>query len=304
MSFHSIGYLFKEGVKGLWKNRTMSIASICVLISCLLMTGVAGLISLNLSSTMQGIESKNTITVLLDNGLPALTAVQVGEEIRALDNVSECTFVPKGDGLKIVLQSMDTESDTVLLEALSEDNPLPDGYTISLSDLSKYDETIAQVLAIDGVDKTNDISHLASQLSDLDRLVRYVSLAILVVLGLVSLFIISNTLKVTIFSRRMEINIMKSVGATNGFVRIPFIVEGVLIGVFSGLISATALYFGYDKAVEVVYGIVKFLNIIDIRPYAFTLYLGYVLVGMLFGIMGGVISIRKYLKKEGENAIV
>lgn len=304
MSFHSIGYLFKEGVKGLWKNRTMSIASICVLISCLLMTGIAGLISLNLSSTMRGIESNNTITVFLDNGLPALSAVQVGEEIRALDNVSECTFVPKNDGLKSVIGNMPTENESALFEALREDNPLPDGYTISLSDLSRYDETIAAVLAIEGVDKTNDISEIASKLSDLDRLVRYVSLAILIVLGLVSLFIISNTLKVTIFSRRMEINIMKSVGATNGFVRIPFIVEGVLIGVFSGLISATALYLGYDKAVEVVYGIVKFLNIIDIRPYTFTLYLAYVLVGMLFGIMGGVISIRRYLKNEGENAII
>lgn len=304
MSFHSIGYLFKEGIKGLWKNRTMSVASICVLISCLLMTGIAGLISLNLSSTMRGIESNNTITVFLDNGLPALSAVKVGEEIRALDNVSECTFVPKNDGLKSVIGNMDNENESVLFEALSEDNPLPDGYTISLSDLSRYDETIAAVLAIDGVDRTNDISEIARKLSDLDRLVRYVSLAILVVLGLVSLFIISNTLKVTIFSRRMEINIMKSVGATNGFVRIPFIVEGVLIGVFSGLISATALYLGYDKAVEVVYGIVKFLNIIDIRPYTLTLYLAYVLVGMLFGIMGGVISIRRYLKNEGENAIV
>lgn len=304
MSFHSIGYLFIEGVKGLWKNRTMSIASICVLISCLLMTGTAGLISLNLSSTMRGIESNNTVTVFLDNGLPALSAVQVGEEIRALDNVSECTFVPKNDGLKSVIGTMPTENESALFEALREDNPLPDGYTISLADLSRYDETIAEVLAIDGVDRTNDISSIASKLSDLDRLVRYVSLAILVVLGLVSLFIISNTLKVTIFSRRMEINIMKSVGATNGFVRIPFIVEGVLIGVFSGLISATALYLGYDKAVEVVYGIVKFLDIIDIRPYAVTLYLAYVLVGMLFGIMGGVISIRRYLKKEGENAIV
>lgn len=304
MSFHSIGYLFKEGVKGLWKNRTMSIASICVLISCLLMTGIAGLISLNLSSTMRGIESNNTITVFLDNGLPALSAVQVGEEIRALDNVSECTFVPKNDGLKSVIGTMPTENESALFEALREDNPLPDGYTISLSDLSRYDETIAAVLAIEGVDKTNDISEIASKLSDLDRLVRYVSLAILVVLGLVSLFIISNTLKVTIFSRRMEINIMKSVGATNGFVRIPFIVEGVLIGVFSGLISATALYLGYDKAVEVVYGIVKFLDIIDIRPYTFTLYLAYILAGMLFGIMGGVISIRRYLKNEGENAII
>lgn len=304
MSFHSIGYLFKEGIKGLWKNRTMSIASICVLISCLLMTGIAGLLSINLSSTMNGIEGRNTVTVFLDNGLPALTAVQVGEEIRALDNVSECTFVPKEDGLKNVIGNMDSEHDSDLMAAISDDNPLPDAYTISLSDLGRYKETIAALAAIEGVDKTDDISELVGKLNDLDRLVKYVSLAILLVLGLVSLFIISNTLKVTIFSRRMEINIMKSVGATNGFVRIPFIVEGVLIGMFSGLISASVLYFGYDKAVEVVYGIVKFLDIIDIRPYALSLYLAYVLMGMLFGIMGGVISIRRYLKHEGENAIV
>lgn len=304
MSFHSIGYLFKEGVKGLWKNRTMSIASVCVLISCLLMTGIAGLLSLNLSSTMKGIESNNSITVFLENGLPALTAVQVGEEIRAIDNVSECTFVPKDDGLKIVVGNMDSEHDGDLFAAISEDNPLPDAFEISIGDLSRYDETISAIRGIEGVDKVNDISSVVTKLNDLDRLVRYVSLAILVVLGLVSLFIISNTLKVTIFSRRMEINIMKSVGATNGFVRIPFIVEGMLIGTLSGLISASILYFGYDKAVEMVYGIVQFLSIIDIRPYALTLYLAYVLVGMLFGIMGGVISIRRYLKNEGENAIV
>ena len=304
MSFHSIGYLFKEGIKGLWKNRTMSIASICVLISCLLMTGIAGLLSINLSSTMKGIEGRNTVTVFLDNGLPALTAVQVGEEIRALDNVSECTFVPKEDGLKNVIGNMDSEHDSDLMAAISDDNPLPDAYTISLSDLGRYKETIAALTAIEGVDKTDDISELVGKLNDLDRLVKYVSLAILLVLGLVSLFIISNTLKVTIFSRRMEINIMKSVGATNGFVRIPFIIEGMVIGMFSGAISATVLYFAYDKAVGVVYGIVTFLSIVDIHPYVWMLYIAYIVVGMLFGMMGGVISISRYLKKEGENAIV
>lgn len=305
MSLHSIGYLFKEGFKGLWKNRTMSLASVCVLISCLLMTGIAGLLSINLSATMSGIESNNTITVFLAEGLPALTAVQVGEEIRALENVSECVFVPREDGLKNVIQTIGSDDADDLFEVFQgQDNPLPDAYTISMNDLSQYEETIAALMAIDGVDSTDDFSRIAKMLSDLDRLVRYASLGILIVLGLVSLFIISNTLKVTIFSRRMEINIMKSVGATNGFVRIPFIVEGILIGVFSGLISATALYLGYDKAAEVVYSIVKFLTIIDIQPYVFTLYGAYVLAGTLFGIMGGVISIRKYLKKEGENAIV
>lgn len=303
MGIHSIGYLFKEGVKGLWKNRTMSIASICVLISCLLMTGLAGLLSINLSATMRTIENSNTITVYLSDGLPSLTAIKVGQELRALENITECSFVPKEDGLKTVIQSMGGEGD--LFNALQgQDNPLPDAYTISMEELSRYDETIAAIKAVEGVDHTSDYREVANKLSNFDRLVRYCSLGILIILGVVSLFIISNTLKVTIFSRRMEINIMKSVGATNGFVRIPFIVEGVLIGVLSGLISATALYFGYDKAVQAVYSIVSFLTIIDIQPYVFTLYGAYVLVGTVFGIMGGVISIRKYLKKEGENAIM
>lgn len=124
------------------------------------------------------------------------------------------------------------------------------------------------------------------------------------ILAVVSLFIIVNTVKVTIFSRRMETSIMKSVGATNGFVRMPFIVEGVVIGLLSGAVSATILYFAYDWAVEVVYALVPWLAIVDIHPYVWFLYGAYLVVGMLFGLLGGTISIGKYLKKEGENAIV
>jgi cell division transport system permease protein len=303
MGIHSVGYLFKEGVKGLWKNRTMSLASVCVLISCLLMTGLAGLISVNLSATMRSVEANNSINVYLDEGLPPLSAVKLGEELRALDNIAECTFVPKEDGLKNTIQSMGGEED--LFYALEgQDNPLPDSYTISMKDLSLYDQTMEAVKGLEGVDHCADYRKVAHLLSNLDRVVRYASLGILVVLGVVSLFIISNTLKVTIFSRRMEINIMKSVGATNGFVRVPFIVEGILIGVFSGGISATILYLGYDKVVEIVYSITTFLTVIDIEPYVWWLYGGYLLAGALFGIMGGVISIGKYLKKEGENAII
>lgn len=303
MGLHSIGYLFREGLKSLWKNRTMSIASVGVLISCLLMTGVAGLLSMNLSETMESIEGNNTITVYLKDNLPSLSAVKVGEDLRQLDNIAECTFVPKDDALSNMMQSMG--GDGTLFNGLQgTDNPLPDAYTISMADLSKYDETISAVQALEGVDRVSNYREVAKKLSNLDQLVRYCSIAIVIILGIVSLFIISNTVKVTMFSRRMEISIMKSVGATNGFVRIPFIVEGIVIGVISGAISATVLYFAYDKAVEAVYGIVPFLTAVDIQPYVWMLYLGYIVAGMLFGIMGGVISIGKYLKKEGENAVV
>jgi cell division transport system permease protein len=300
---HSIGYLFKEGLKSLWKNRTMSIASIGVLISCLLMTGVAGLLSINLSITMKSIENNNSVTVFLKDDLPSLTAVKVGEEIQKLDNIGECTFTSKDSAIEEMMDELDA-SPELLSGLLGDENPLPDSYTISVIDLSKYDETIAQVQAIEGVDKVQNYQDIASKLNNLDRLVRYCSIGIVAILSVVSLFIIANTVKVTMFSRRMEIIIMKSVGATNGFVRIPFIVEGIVIGIISGAISATILYFAYDKAVEVVYSITPFLAAMDIDPYIWLLYGGYMAVGMLFGIMGGVISISKYLKKEGENAII
>lgn len=301
---HSFGYLLSEGLKSLWKNRTMSIASIGVLISCLLMTGIAGLLSLNLSETMESFEGNNVTTVFLDESLPSLTAVKVGEELKKLDNIAECTFVPKDDGLANIMASMEGDSDALFYGLQGLENPLPDSYTISMVDLSQYDATIAAIEAVEGVDHVQSIRDVAAKLSNLDRLVRYCSIGIVVVLGVVSLFIISNTVKVTMFSRRMEINIMKSVGATNGFVRIPFIIEGMVIGMLSGSVSATVLYFAYDKAVAVVYGIAPFLSIVDIHPYVWMLYTAYIVVGMLFGMMGGLISISKYLKKEGENAIV
>ena len=262
----SSGYLIKEGIKSLWKNRTMSLASIAVLISCLLITGIAVLLSLNLSSTMESIEGNNQITVFLQDGLPQISAIQAGESIRAIDNVSDCTFISRDDGLMDVMDMLGDDG-TILQGLEGEDNFLPDSYKISLEDLSKYDETIDAIMQISGVDHITDYSNIATKLSNLDRLIKYAGIAVIIVLGLVSLFIISNTVRVTMFSRRVEINIMKSVGATNGFIRIPFIVEGIAIGVLSGGISVGILIFAYNKLVEVVYNVVPFLNMIDIDRY-------------------------------------
>ncbi len=303
MSIHSIGYLFREGLKSLWKNRTMSIASVGVLIACLLMTGVAGLLTLNLSVTMESIEGNNTLRVFLSEDVPSLTAVKIGEEIRALDNITACVFVQKDDALADMMQ--DVGSTGTLFDAFSgENNPLPNAYDISLGDLALYNQTVEEIQAIEGVSSVSDYSAVADKLSSLDRLVRYCSIGIVAVLGIVSLFIIVNTVKVTIFSRRMEINIMKSVGATNGFVRVPFIVEGVVIGIIAGLVSATVLYFAYDQAVEVVYSLAPWLTVVSVHRYLWLIYGSYVLAGMFFGLLGGTISISRYLKKQGENAII
>ncbi len=188
MSLHSIGYLFREGLKSLWKNRTMSIASIGVLIACLLMTGVAALLTLNISATMQSVEGNNVITVYLSSDVPALTAVRIGEEIRQIDNIAECTFVPKDTALSGVMQDIDGGG-TLFDSFTGDNNPLPDSYEISLADLSIYDETVSQITAIEGVESVSNYSHVAETLSSLDRVVRYGSVGIVAVLAVVSLFI-------------------------------------------------------------------------------------------------------------------
>ena len=128
MRFHNIGYLFKEGFKNLWKNRTMSIASIGVLIACLLLTGCAGLVSVNLTSMMESIEGNNSITIYLNDALPALSAIEVGDQIRDIENINTCTFIPKDDALAEMMESLG--DDGAILEGLDGDNNfLPDAYS-------------------------------------------------------------------------------------------------------------------------------------------------------------------------------
>jgi cell division transport system permease protein len=298
----SFGYLLKEGFQGLWKNRTMSIASMAVLLCCLLLTGLSVLFSLNINSTMKSIEGNNNITVYLDDNTPQITAIQIGEEIRSMDNISSCTFVAKDEALANIMEQLGDDG-TVLNGLSGSDNWLPDAYNISIKDLSRYDETMTAIENIEGVNKYTDYSDIAKKLNNLDILIRYACIAIVAVLAIVSLFIISNTIKVTMFSRRVEINIMKSVGATNGFVRVPFVVEGLIIGIASGLLASAILYFSYDQITMSIYNVVSFLTAFDIKPYKWYIFGMYIIIGAIFGILGGSISIGKYLKKEGEDVI-
>ncbi len=304
MKLRSLGYLFKEGLKGLWKNRTMSVASIGVLISCLLLTGIAAVLSLNISSLMYQLEGQNSVMVSLDRSLSRISTIQFAEKLEEIENVDSYRFVPKEEGLKSIKQKMDTEGK--ILENLgSEESFLPDAYFVTLKDISQYDETVEYLQSMEEVQKvSDDYRTTAQKLSRLERLIRYASIGIVVILGIVSLFIISNTIKVTMFSRRMEINIMKSVGATNGFVRVPFIVEGVLIGVLSGVLSATLLMLAYKQIAKLISSITPFITSLNLVPYQIYIYIVYIVVGMLFGLLGGGISISKYLRKQGENAIV
>ena len=293
----SLGYLLKEGVKNIWSNRTMSFASVGVLVSCLLLTGAAVLFSMNVDVAMKSLEGNNSTTVYLQEGLPTLTSLRVGQEIKQLDNIEECEFVSKQDAVQNMLDMLGDDG-TVLEGLLGDENFLPDAFRISMKDLNLYDETAAQIEAINGVDEIIDYSDIAEQLTSLDNLVTSVGFWIVLILSLVSLFIISNTIRVTMFSRRLEISIMKSVGATNWFVRGPFIVEGVIIGLLSGGVASGLLVLVYNKLVSSIASIPLF-SPVDIGPITWRITLIFMLAGALFGALGGLITLGKYLKKEG-----
>lgn len=301
MKLYRIKYLVKEGFKNIWSNRTMSFASAGVLIACLLLTGAAVLFSMNIATAMQELEGNNVVSVYLKQEVPTLKAAQIGQEIQKLDNVETCEFIPKDEAIQ---QYMDLLGDdgTLFGGLTGEDNFLPDAFRVSMKDLSKYSETEQAIKAIDGVEKVKDYSEIAEKLTALDRMVTTAGFWIVLILSLVSFFIMINTIRVTMFSRRLEISIMKSVGATNWFIRVPFMVEGIAIGLIAGGFSSLILYLVYNQLVHSIQSIALF-NPIPIGSVMWKIVLAFLGCGALFGAISGGISIGKYLKKEGGSIV-
>ena len=286
MNFSSMKYLLKEGVKNVWNNRMMSFASIGVLVSCLLLTGAAVLFSANLSYAMKDIQDENVVTVYLKQEVGELEAVTLGSELKEIPNIKEIVFVSQQEALEQY-----TEILGPFFEGLEEDNFLPNAYRVTM-------ETVAKIKEIPQVDTLSDRSDAASKLTNLNNMVGTAGLWILIILSVVSLFIISNTIRVTMYSRRLEISIMKSVGATNWFIRVPFIVEGVVIGLISAGISILVLKLVYESIMSAVKQLIPFTSI-PFTTLTGPVVLGSIGAGIAFGALGGIISISKYLKKEG-----
>lgn len=299
MRISGLGYLLKEGIKSIWSNRMMSIASIGVLVSCLLLTGAAELITLNVSSVVDEIGGENVTRVFLEQEVTDLEAVYIQDEIGKLSNVSDTAFVSKDDAIK---EYEDTLREDIFSQMQGEGNPLPNSVDVTLTDLSLYDETMAQITAIEGVDEVRDTREIASKLTSLSTLVSSMSLWIVLALSLISIFIISNTIRMTMYSRRFEISIMKSVGATDTFIRIPFVFEGMIIGLISGVIGSLLLTLVYDAVMKGVQNIIQF-KFIPYDELAIYVWVVFIVAGMIIGMLGSVLSIGRYLRKEGNELL-
>ncbi len=289
------GYLIKEGFKNIWHNKMMSLASVGVLICCMILTGSAVLISLNVQHVIDDAGDSNVINIYLVDTTPEEeTAIE--NELKSIDNITSVEFYSKEEAIK------DFEEDLgdAFEQMQGDDNPLPDAFKVQFEDLSLYEDTVSQIKAIDGVDQVSDTREIAEKLTSLSTLVNYIGIAIVVILGLISFFIISNTIRMTMYSRRFEISIMKSVGATNRFVRIPFLVEGVILGVLAATISSVALAVCYDLIMNTANRIIAF-EFLNYSNFIIPISCAFLASGILMGLMSGILSIKKYLKKEGNS---
>ncbi|MBR5202325.1 MAG: permease-like cell division protein FtsX [Clostridia bacterium] len=292
----SLKYLTKEGFRNVWVNRLMSLASVSVLMACLVIIGLGAMIFFNIDALLDTIERQNVVMVYVDKGATDEQSSQVGNQLKTMNNIDECIFVPKEDALQAQIESMG--ADAVLFEGLKE-NPLPDAYKVVIKDLTQFKATVDDIKKIDFIDTVRENSDVADKLIGIRKGVSAVIIGMVSLLFIVSLFIISNTIRITMFSRKLEISIMKAVGATNWFIRWPFMIEGMLLGVISGLFSFGVLAGLYRGMVYVFNDVLPIFT-----PVAFGNYAGYILlvfmaIGIFTGSFGSIISMGKYLKEQG-----
>lgn len=361
MKLRSVRYLTVEGIKNTWVNRLMSLASVGVLVACMVMIGLAYLIAENVNNAIGNVEQQNIVMVYMKdynwalysgkeqaaseaetseeagtatkesdtkqteetdaasdektgeeadkNGIrPSDYVIHDDEEgealcdkIREIDNVKKVEYISKEEGLERAKADL-PEEDKELFVYLEEEeygNPIQAAAEVTLENMDQFDETLKEIEKLDGVGSITSQADLAEKISAVKKGLAFAGVLIIAILVAISLVIVSNTIRITMYNRKLEIGIMKAVGATNSFVRIPFIVEGIIIGIVSALLSEVVVYFCYRVATERIKSVLNTDQIVSFSQRALWMLLIFAAIGVFSGVLGSAFMIRKYLRREG-----
>ena len=299
MKLSGVKYLTKQGIDNIWKNRMMAFASFCVLLVSLLLVGISILFYVNLNSIIGGIENKNEVIVFLDQNITQEETEDVQAKLEQIDNINDISFYSKDEAFDSMKDSMAEYAD--VFDSLGDDNPLPDSFRIKIKDINLTSETVTLINELDHVSSIRAPYDFVNILTEMRKIISWVAMAIIIALVIVSMVIISNTTKASVFARRNEISIMKYVGATDAFIRVPFFVEGMITGIVAGIGATVITWLGYDAVVDLLTKEVNVLNIIgmgSIIPFnniIFTVAGAYIVAGAFIGALGSALSTRKYL---------
>lgn len=293
-SLPSFGYFIKEGLVSIRLHGLMSFAAVTVIAACLLIISTFGLVAYNIDLLIDGLASQNEIAVFVDEAMSREQAMALQTAIEKIANVEECTFVPKEEAFDAYLEMMG--EDAYIMEDLREDNPLRDEYRVVMKDVAFHDETVEAIKRISGVGSTNSEKEISDRLIQVRTVVNAVSYALVALLGSVSIFIISNTIKLAMFARKEEIAIMKMVGATDGFIRTPFMIEGMTLGLMGGIVAMLAEWGVYEFITEKLVASSGLFTMVDWGLFWHRLLPLMLGLGVIIGILGSTLTIRKFLR--------
>ena len=300
MKYSILGYFIGEGFSNVFKNKKSTGASLMIMCATMIIFGIFLILGENINHFVDEVESEQGISVFVKNEATQEQIDELGEKIRAIDGVNTVDFVSKDEALEQMKERFGERQD--LLEGYEgENNIFTASYVVTLTDLTKSKSVQDQISTYtDVVKKINSKDEVTSTLINLANGIKIVTGVILVLLVIISIFIIANTIKLTVHARRKEISIMKYVGATNNFIRWPFIVEGMIIGILASIISIVIVGFAYNFVAEKLVN-AEFMQLINMSLISFSdmfssIIFVYVLLGIGIGVLGSVISMRKYLK--------
>ncbi len=283
-------YFIGEAFKSLKRNGVMTFASIAVLMSCLVVVGGFFLLVYNIDVNLENFGVMNKIEVFSEFDATPSEIEQLERDIRALDNVADVIHTTKEQRLAAIKETYQAYEDIT-----DEENPLSDSFEVTYSDNSKVPDLVHQLNSLPGVRKINNRYDLAKKIENFKNTVMMIFAWFLAILFIVSLFIIVNTIKLALSSRKREIEIMRYVGASKWFITLPFIIEGVLIGAVSGVLSFFIVKAVYSVVTKQMADVLQMLIIVDFSTINAPMILAFLGIGILTGIIGSFISITKHL---------
>ena len=298
LKYNIFSYLIGEGFRNVFKNKKSTAASLMIMCATMIIFGIFFIIGENINYFVAEIESAQGIQVYINNDASDEEVKEIGEKIRALNGVNTVDFVSKDAALNQMKEKFKEKE--YLLEGYEENNIFPASYVVTLTDLTLSSQVQNEISKIDNIKKITSRDETVSTLIDLANGVKIVTGVILALLIIISIFIIANTIKLTVHARRKEISIMKYVGATNGFIRWPFVVEGIFIGILAGILSLGLVGGAYSIIAEKMVN-TEFMQVIGMSLVSFSdmfslIIIVYLILGIGIGTLGSMISMRKYLK--------
>ena len=294
MIFRNIKYFVIQGVKGLVSNSLMTLASIGIVVASLVLFGVFVLFGMNINSVGEQIKDQCEINVYMPNDMKRDDVRAIGSQLGEIEYVKEAQLYTKEERLQNYKDGIHQDQAEVI-STLETDNPLRDAYVLSLTDVRKANEVAEAAAKIDGVEEVTNRQDLIKTILSVTNAVKHVSVWLLVILAAISVFIISNTIKLGMFSRRKEINIMKFVGATNWFIRWPFLIEGMLLGAVGAAAAVAIVIISYGSILPAVQEFMGNISLLETAEVSNIIIVGFLVMGVGIGMAGSAMSIRKHL---------